>query len=134
MTWKTCVLVVANQTADSEELLRALGARGERGPTQYTLLLPSLPGVSPDESQRRLDQALDRLRAAGLEAQGEVGDSNPLTAVKETWDPAKFDAIVVSTLPTGTSRWLQIDLPHRVERITGVPVEHVVAKPRSAVG
>ena len=50
------------------------------------------------------------------------------------WDPAKFDEIVVSTLPTGTSKWLQIDLPHRVERITGMPVEHVVASPRQAVG
>jgi hypothetical protein len=134
MTWKTCVLVVANQTADSEELLRTLAARSERGPTQFTLLLPSLPGASPEDSERRLGQALGRLREAGLDADGAVGDSNPLTAVKEVWDPAKFDAILVSTLPTGTSRWLQIDLPHRVERITGIPVEHVVATARSAVG
>jgi hypothetical protein len=132
MTWKTCVLVVANQTADSDELLKTLAARSERGPTQFTLLLPSSPGATREGSQQRLGQALDRLRGAGLEADGMVGDSNPLTAVKETWDPSKFDAILVSTLPTGTSKWLQIDLPHRVERITGVPVEHVVAMPRSA--
>ena len=134
MTWKTCVLVVANQTADSEGLLGALSARTERGPTQFTLLLPALPGVSPAQSDQRLAEALEGLRGAGLEVDGEVGDSNPLTAVKETWDPAKFDEIVVSTLPTGTSKWLQIDLPHRVERITGMQVEHVVASPRQAVG
>ena len=45
MTWKTCVLVVANQTADSEGLVKALSARSERGPTQFTLLLPALPGI-----------------------------------------------------------------------------------------
>jgi hypothetical protein len=134
MTWKTCVLVVANQTADSEELLRTLGARSERGPTSFTLLLPSLPGASREQSEQRLAQALDGLRGAGLEAEGTIGDSNPLTAVKEAWDPGKFDEILVSTLPTGTSKWLQIDLPHRIERITGMPVEHVVAKPRSQVG
>ena len=134
MTWKTCVLVVANQTADSEGLVRALSARSDRGPTQFRLLLPALPGVSPAQSDQRLAEALEGLREAGLEVDGEVGDSNPLTAVKETWDPAKFDEIVVSTLPTGTSKWLQIDLPHRVERITGMPVEHVVASPRQAVG
>jgi hypothetical protein len=127
MTWKTCVLVVANQTADSEELLRTLGARSDG--TRFTLLLPSLPGATRDQSEQRLAQVLERLRAAGLEADGAIGDSNPLTAVKETWDPAKFDEILVSTLPTGTSKWLQIDLPHRIERITGVPVEHVVAAP-----
>ena len=58
--------------------------------------------------------------------------SNPLTAINETWDPSKYDALVVSTLPTGASKWLQIDLPHRAERITGVPVEHVVGNPRAA--
>ena len=133
MTWKTCVLVVANQTADSDELVSALSARSERGPTQFTLLLPSLLGTSPGQSEARLAEALKRLRAAGLEMDGEVGDSNPLTAVKEAWDPAKYDEILVSTLPTGTSKWLQIDLPHRVERITGMPVQHVVGTPRSAV-
>jgi len=133
MTWKTCILVVANQTADSDELVSALSARSERGPTQFTLLLPSLLGTSPGQSEARLAEALERLRAAGLEMDGEVGDSNPLTAVKEAWDPAKYDEILVSTLPTGTSKWLQIDLPHRVERITGMPVQHVVGTPRSAV-
>jgi hypothetical protein len=132
MTWKACVLVVANQTADSAELASALTARNQRGPTEFRLLLPAVPGASPEESDHRLAEALEGLRSAGLEAEGEVGDSNPLTAVKETWDPAKFDEIVVSTLPTGTSKWLQIDLPHRVERITGMPVEHVVGTARPA--
>ena len=127
MTWKTCVLVVANQTADSDELVSALSARSERGPTQFTLLLPALPGASPDQSEQRVAEALERLRAAGLEVDGEVGDSNPLTAVKEAWDPSKYDEILVS------SKWLQIDLPHRVERITGMQVQHVVGTPRSAV-
>ena len=44
----------------------------------------------------------------------------------------KYDEIVVSTLPTGASKWLQIDLPRSVQRITGVQVEHVVAAPRPA--
>ena len=134
MTWKTCILVVANQTADSDELMGALTARSERGPTQFTLLLPALPGTSPEQSEQRLTEALESLREAGLEVDGDVGDSNPLTAVKEAWDPAKYDEILVSTLPTGTSKWLQIDLPHRVERITGMQVQHVIGTPRSAVG
>ena len=36
----------------------------------------------------------------------------------------------VSTLPTGTSRWLQIDVPHRIARVTDAKVSHVVANPR----
>ena len=131
MAWKTCVLVVANQTADSDELLRRLKARGE---AEFTLLLPALPGAVRDESRRRLDQVLESMREAGLEVQGMIGDSSPLTAVRETWDPGKYDEVVVSTLPTGVSKWLQIDLPHQVERVTGVPCEHVVAAPQRAAG
>jgi hypothetical protein len=132
MPWKSSVLVVANQTADSDELVRALSGRAERAPTQFTLLLPAQPGVSRTDSAERLEEVLDRLRAGGLEAEGVVGDCNPVVAVKETWDPGRFDEILVSTLPTGASKWLQIDLPHQVERMTGVQVTHVVGTPRAA--
>jgi hypothetical protein len=133
MTWKSSVLVVANQTADSDELVRALTDRAARGPTEFTLLLPAQPGVARTDSDQRLEDALGRLRAGGLEARGVVGDCNPVVAVKETWDPGQYDEILVSTLPTGASKWLQIDLPHQVERMTGVQVTHVVGSPRANV-
>jgi hypothetical protein len=51
MTWKRCVLVVANQTADSEELLQTLLARSERGATEFG---PSgSPGRPSSTSSRR---------------------------------------------------------------------------------
>jgi hypothetical protein len=125
MAWKSSVLVVANQTADSPELVEALRERTKRGEAEFTLLLPRLAGVDTD-ARERLDAIVTAWRDAGLEANGEVGDSDPVVAVKEIWDPGRFDEVLVSTLPTGASKWLQIDLPRRVERITGVTVEHVV--------
>jgi hypothetical protein len=132
MAWKTSILVVANQTADSEELLEALRLRSEQDAVEYTLLLPARPGYGRQKSRERLHEAVERLRANGVEAEGVIGDEDPVAAVKEVWDPGKFDEIIVSTFPTGTSKWLQIDLPHRVERMTGVPVKHVVAVARTA--
>ena len=38
-----------------------------------------------------------------------------------------------STLPTHSSRWLLIDLPHRVANATGASVTHVVVKGRELV-
>lgn len=125
MAWKTSVLVVANQTADSPELIEALRERAEQGAAAFVLLLPRLPGVETD-ARGRLDAIVSGWREAGLEASGEVGDSDPVVAVKEVWDPGRFDEVVISTLPTGASKWLQIDLPHRIERLTGVSVRHVV--------
>ena len=37
------------------------------------------------------------------------------------------DEIIVSTLPHGFSSWLHQDLPHRAERVTGLPVTVVSA-------
>lgn len=128
MDWKTSVLVVANVTASSDELLSALSERAAQGPTQFTLLLPATGGDS-DSARRELARALERMRGAGLEVSGKVGDRDPVVAVHEAWDPRRFDEVVVSTLPTGASRWLQIDLPHRIERITDAPVQHVESKP-----
>jgi hypothetical protein len=48
----------------------------------------------------------------------------------EAWDPMTYDEIVVSTLPTGSSRWLGLDLPRRLAKLTSVPVEHVISEPR----
>ena len=47
----------------------------------------------------------------------------------EAWDPMKFDEILVSTLPTGSSRWLEANLPRRLEKLTSVTVRHVISTP-----
>jgi hypothetical protein len=136
MPWKFSVLVVANVTAASDELLQALKDRAERVTCGFTLLVPATGGgkAGREAAQAELDKALERMRDAGLEVEGLVGDADPVIAVHDLWDPRRFDEIVISTLPTGASRWLAVDLPHRVEKFTGVQVEHVVAaEPRPPV-
>jgi hypothetical protein len=129
MAWEFSVLVVANVTADSDELLGALTERAESGACRFTLVMPSTGAAT----RERLAGALERMRAAGLQnVDGRVGDPDPIVAVMDVWDPMKFDDIVVSTLPTGSSRWLGLDLPHRLEKLTSVPVLHVVSRPRVA--
>lgn len=126
MAWEFSVLVVANVTASSDELLDALRERSAAGGCRFTLVMP---GTGTDR-QEGLEAALERMREAGLEnVEGTVGDPDPVVAVMDVWDPMKFDDIVVSTLPTGSSRWMGLDLPHRLEKLTSVPVRHVVSRP-----
>ena len=126
MAWEFNVLVVANVTATSDELLAALRERAERGSCRFTLLMPR----SGTDTDARLDRALQEWRAGGLDnVSGRTGDTDPIVATMETWDPMRFDEIVVSTLPTGSSRWVGLDLPHRLEKLTSVPVRHVVSQP-----
>jgi hypothetical protein len=125
MPWNTNLLVVANHTVESEELLQTLRARALAGPIRVTLVAPAEAGRVP--SARRLERALERLQAEDIDAVGVVGHPDPLVAVQEVWDPRRFDEVIVATLPSDVSRWMKFDLPRRVERFTGALVTHVVA-------
>jgi hypothetical protein len=132
MAFTYSILVVATRTADSDELLQALTRHNERLPTDFTLVVPA-PAVGPagkEAAREQLDRALAAMREAGLNVEGEVGDHNPVDAVNDVWDPKRFDAVIVSTLPGAASKWLQFDLPHRLARLTDAQVTHVIASDR----
>jgi hypothetical protein len=129
MAFKLSILVVANRTADSDELSEALRARAEQRPASYTIVVPPTGG-GPEAraaAKVKLAAALQRLRDAGLEIDGRIGPPDPVDAVHAVWDPRHFDEVIVSTLPGQASKWLLMDLPHRIARLTGVQVTHVVA-------
>jgi hypothetical protein len=130
------VLVVANRTAESEQLLAVMQQRNERGACKFTLLVPATPhGVSwaadmhsgSEEAEEHMRRAVERMRGAGLDVDGKVGDPDANAAVMDEVNFASYDEVIVSTLPRHVSKWLKVDLPHRVERVTGLPVTHVEA-------
>jgi hypothetical protein len=131
------VLVVANRTADSDEVHTALVQRAGEGPIDVTLLAPAAwevvdPHGGKQSASRRVHAALTRLAAAGIKARGVVGDADPVAAVQDIWDAERYDEVIVATLPRHLSRWLGLDLPRRVEQLTGLPTRHVIARERSA--
>jgi hypothetical protein len=131
------VLVVANRTAESPELLEALKKRAGDGDCTFTLLVPSTPhGVAwaadmhagGDEAEQHRRAFLDELRDEGLNVDdAKVGDPDPLAAIQDLCNFDDYDEVIVSTLPLHISKWLKIDLPHKVGHATGLPVTHVVA-------
>lgn len=137
---KASVLVVANRTAGSDELLEALRERAAKGPADFYLVVPSTArGVSwvadmnagTDAAEHDLEGALERLRSAGLEIEGETGDPDPVAAVQDAANARRFDEVIVSTLPKHVSRWLKLDLPHKAAHATGLPVKHVEARAKA---
>jgi hypothetical protein len=129
------VLVVANRTAESEELQQALRDRAAKGDSpKFTLVVPSAHGLAkaanPDEeapdAQKHVDNAVARLREAGLDVDGRLGDPDPVAAVQDAHNTGSFDELIVSTLPTHLSKWLRVDLPRKAAHATGLPVTHVV--------
>jgi hypothetical protein len=134
---KASVLVVANRTAGSDELLEALRERAARGPATFHLVVPATArGVSwvadmnagTTDAEHDLEGALERLRAAGLEIDGQIGDPDPVAAVQDAANQGSYDEMIVSTLHKHVSKWLKLDLPSKAAHATGLPVTHVEAQ------
>jgi hypothetical protein len=129
MAFTTHLLVVANRTVDSPELMAAIKERAERGPVHATMLVPAAWSERA-QAERRMESAVANLGADGIAAAGMLGDADPIVAVQEAWDPGRYDEVVVSTLAAGSSQWLQVDLPHRVAKLTDCQVRHVAVPAR----
>jgi hypothetical protein len=140
MSPEASVLVVANRTVDSSELIAALRRRAAESPASFTLLVPAVPrglawaadmkaGIA--EADSRAVAGARRMRMSGLDVEATIiGDPDPFAAVGDALRVRHFDELVVATLPRGVSRWLRLSLPHRLRRLTDLPVLHVTAHPR----
>jgi hypothetical protein len=78
-------------------------------------------------TETRMSQLMSQIRAHGGEVEGDIGDTDPLKAIEAVMTSGPFDEVIISTLPLGVSRWLGLDVPHRVERRFKVPVTTVTA-------
>ena len=138
MSAEARVLVVANRTAESPELLDALRTRTLQGPCEFTLLVPSTPhGITwaadmhggEDEAEEHRSAFLQELRDEGLNvSDAKVGDPDPLAAIQDECNFHEYDELIVSTLPLKLSKWLHIDLPRKAGAATGLPVTHVIGR------
>jgi hypothetical protein len=84
-------------------------------------------------ARERLRHELARLRELGADASGEVGVSDPVEAIRVVLHRWEFDAIILSTLPGRSSRWLAMDLPTRIRRGFMLPVTHVTGPSTTTV-
>jgi hypothetical protein len=125
------VLVVANETVGARALIEALERRASESQHRFTVISPQ-GGKGPaaaETAQRRLDGALEELRAAGLDAVGQVMASDPLTSIRNALQYHPADEVIISTFPGGRSRWLRGDLVNSARRVSGRKVEHIEIDP-----
>jgi hypothetical protein len=129
-------LIVANQTLTSRSLTDAITARLAKGPMRTYVVVPLSPvggrltwdeQASRQVAQTRLDEMLAKLREMDAEADGEVGDRDPVMAVRDALRGREVDEVIVSTLPKGLSRWLGEDVPSRLRDSVRAPVTVVTS-------
>ena len=130
------ILVIANETVGGGPLRDEIRRRSEGYDEHVLVVCPALNSAvrhwTSDEdgarvlAQERLDASLARLREAGLDAQGEVGDAEPLQAMEDALRLFGPDEIIISTHPEGRSNWLERGIVDAARERFAVPVTHVV--------
>jgi hypothetical protein len=134
------ILVVANEIIEGQTLREAIGLRvGDEQPAEVRVIAPALNSrlrhwLSDEDGARRsaalrLAAELDSLSAAGIEADGQVGDADPLQAIADALYQFAAGEIVIATQPDRCLHWLTRDLVGRARRRFAQLIVHVVIEP-----
>jgi GABA permease len=130
------ILVIANETVGGTPLLDELKRRSAKANERVLVVVPALNSPlkhwvsdedgARDAAQERLDASLAAMRQAGIDARGEVGDSDPLQAIEDAIRTFAPDELVISTHPEGRSNWLERGVVKGARERFALPVTHVV--------
>jgi ribosomal protein S18 acetylase RimI-like enzyme len=132
------ILVIANETADTDRLHEVVRAAARRPNAAVLVVAPALNGrlrhwlsdtdAAREAARRRLVRSVAALAAVGVEAEGMIGDSDPLQAAIDALHLFPAGEIVIATHPESRSNWLARRLVDRLaERFDG-PIKHVVVE------
>ena len=130
------ILVVANETVVGRALRDEVVSRAREGDAEVLVVSPALNTrlrhwtSDEDEAralaQDRLDESLAALAADDVDAQGRVGDDDPIQAIEDSLRVFGADEIVISTHPPGRSNWLERGVVDRARERFDLPITHVV--------
>jgi nucleotide-binding universal stress UspA family protein len=130
------VLVIANETVGGSKLRSCISEKTEGYHGNVLVVAPALNSplrywVSDEDgaragAEKRVQATVARLKAAGLDVRGEVGDPEPLQAIEDALRTFGADEIVISTHPEGRSNWLEQGLIEKARERFAVPITHVV--------
>ena len=129
------ILVVANETVGGRALIEAVRKHAEAAhqqgrPFEVMVVCPQNQPKHGyvvydehvrDAAKNRLHITLALLREAGIEADGEVMDPDPYSAVMDALGEQDYDEIIVSTHPETRSGWLRQGLSAGSSRLEGRP-------------
>jgi hypothetical protein len=132
------LLVIANETVAGRELFDTIVRLTRDHDATVLVVAPALvdrthawtSDVDPARAaaQARLDVSLANLLEAGIEANGEVGDGDPLVAFDDAYRTFGPDEAIISTHTPEHSGWLEQGIVERARERFDVPITHVVVE------
>ncbi len=130
------ILVVANETLSGSALRAEISRRGHGGEAHLKVVCPALNSkikhwTNEEDAARaaaraRLETLLAGLRGEGFDADGDIGDDDPVQAMEDELRRFPADEVIISTHPPGRSNWLERDVVERARQTFAIDVTHVV--------
>ena len=125
------VLVLTAEPVNAAMLRAALGDDAQDAEVQ--VISPALnespvafwvsdPDEAIAEAQQVQEETVERLEEEDIDAAGDTGESDPLTAIQDTLATFPADRIVVFIHPGDQRRYLEDDIAGEAERRFGLPV------------
>jgi hypothetical protein len=131
------ILVVANETVGGRALLDEIRNRTKSRRAEILVVTPALTSSQLKhwvsdvddaivEAERRREESVRTISGLGLEARGEVGDSDPNVAIEDALREFPANEVIVSTHPPQRSRWLERGVVDKAREEIDLPITHVV--------
>jgi hypothetical protein len=116
---------IEERTRDRDALVRVVSPALTDSPLKHAMGDVDAAIVA---ANRRLEESLEGLRRAGIQASGGVGDSDPLLAIEDALAEFRPNDILILTHDEGEGRWLEDDAFERARRKFEPPITHVVVE------
>jgi hypothetical protein len=130
-------LVVVDEKVSGKELRDSLLQHLEGGTTEVFVVAPALADSgfkhvmgdvddAVEPARERLRTTLEELREAGVDARGEVGDSDPIQAIKDEIVKFEPEQVLVVAHSDEEAAFAEKGLLEQAERDIGIPVLELV--------
>lgn len=132
---KRRLLVIANETCTGPDLFREIRERLDGADTQVLVVAPALTSrlrywMSDEDAGiqaagQRLTRSVERCEAAGIPADGALGDADPLQALDDAVRSFHPDEVIIATHAIARSNWLEHGLVEQARERFSMPITHV---------
>jgi hypothetical protein len=130
------ILVMANETLSGEALRDEIAHRSRDRDAEVRVVCPALNTklkhwISDEDearrrAQERLGAMLSQLEGAGVDANGDIGDGDPVQAMEDALRIFPADEAIISTHPLGRSNWLEREVVKNARERFPLPITHVI--------
>jgi hypothetical protein len=130
------VLLIVSEPQLGPEVIDSMRAHVGDGEPELMVVAPALVGSAlkhamgdvddaKETATKVLEESLEQLRSAGVQASGTIGDSDPVLAAQDALATFPAEEIVIVTRPEEDARWLEGDLFERAEHTFEQPIVHL---------